>query len=553
MIGGAAGLGIETTAELLEKTFQRAGFYVLSVRDVMSRVRGGHNFISIRFQDTPVYSHSNYFDVIAAFDEETLLAHSDQLAAAKVVLCDKKLQTEAKVYALPFSDLAAELGNKKVVGTVIAGAILKVYDIDVAIASELLPDIMKPDLVEVNQKALQAGYHSIDTLLQVSKPRARAQLILSGNQALGLGAIAAGVNFYSAYPMSPSTSIMEYLASVSEKAHIVVEQAEDEIAAINMALGASYAGARAMTGTSGGGFCLKVEAIGFSGIAEIPLVAVDVMRPGPATGLPTRTEQSDLKFVISAAQGEFQRMVIALRNHEDAVYQTFRAFQLAEKYQIPVIVLSDQYLADSHGTIPPVHFEGETVCYPDLTVTESGYLRYKITDSGISPRLIPGKTKELVCVDSDEHNEKGWIVESAEERIVMADKRERKMLGLMEELMEPEYIGSKDPEVVFLAWGSVYGPLREAVDILNASEEVPKYGGLIFGDVFPLPTKELSRIHQSARKLINVEQNSRGQLAELIRENTGYVMDGSILKYDGRQISAEEIVEKYRMGGLDHE
>lgn len=351
--------------------------------------------------------------------------------------------------------------------------------------------------------------------------------------------------------MSPSTSVMEFLASKSVDAGIVVEQAEDEIAGINMAIGASFAGARAMTGTSGGGFCLKVEALGLSGIAEIPLVVMNAQRPGPATGLPTRTEQSDLKFVISAAQGEFPRMVIALRNHTDAFYQTVRAFDLAERYQIPVILLSDQYLADSTATVEPYDLSKISVSQPCQEEYKEGeYLRYKITDDGISPRLIPGKTKNFVSADSDEHDERGWIIESSKERIQMMDKRMRKLDQLMEELQEPEFIGGETFDTLLVGWGSTYGPIKEAVALLN--EQAPgKYGALVFGDVFPLPTQLFIEKATQAKQLIDIEQNATGQLAGLIREQTRIVFNDSILKYDGRQISGEEIVERIQQGGVN--
>ncbi|MFV0465260.1 MAG: 2-oxoacid:acceptor oxidoreductase subunit alpha [Lachnospiraceae bacterium] len=545
MIGGAAGMGIETTAELLEKTIKRAGYSVLSIRDVMSRVRGGHNFISMRFDTSRVLSHSKNYDVIAAFDQASIDAHKEDMESAGIILCDSKLNSPEGALLIPFAELAKEIGNPKTEGIIIAGVILKLFGIEQELAESVLQEVMKPGLLEVNKVALNKGYHEVETRFDLPKGELEDHIILSGNQAIGLGAVAAGVNFYSQYPMSPSTSIMEYIASVGERAGIVVEQAEDEIAGINMALGASSAGARAMTSTSGGGFCLKVEGIGFAGIAEIPIVAVDVMRPGPATGLPTRTEQSDLKFVISASQGEFQRMVIAVRSHEDAVYAAFRAFQMAEKHQIPVILLSDQYLADSHATIPMINFEGMENIYPDLTFDGEEYLRYQVTESGVSPRLVPGKTKGLVCVDSDEHDEKGWIVESSHERIIMADKRERKMTGIRNDLIEPEFTGEEEPDVLFIGWGSTCGPIAEAVTILNKGSD-KKFAALSFGDVFPLPKEKLEKYSKIASVRINVEQNATGQLAGLICEYTGITMDGSILKYDGRQLSGEEIAERFQ-------
>jgi 2-oxoglutarate ferredoxin oxidoreductase subunit alpha len=417
-------------------------------------------------------------------------------------------------------------------------------------ADETLKKYIKGQYLEVNKQAFKQGYDLVEQRYSLPVKDAKDRLIITGNQAIGLGAVAAGVRFYSAYPMSPSTTIMEYLSSISDEAGIVVEQAEDEIAAINMAIGAAYAGVPAMTGTSGGGFCLKVEALGLSGMAEIPLVVADIQRPGPATGLPTRTEQSDLKFVISAAQGEFPRMVIALRNHRDAFYQTVRAFYLARKYQIPVILLSDQYLADSFATVEPYyldHLKLQDSTSEEWMEEEGEYLRYKLTESGISPLLIPGKTKNFVTSDSDEHDELGRITEDADVRNQMMDKRFRKLEGLKKELLEPEFIGGDTFDTLLLGWGSTSGPITEAVNKLN--QETPgKYAALIFGDIYPLPENLLKEKSERAANIINIEQNATGQLQSLIREITGIVCNSNILKYDGRQISAEEIVERIRKG-----
>ena len=316
-----------------------------------------------------------------------------------------------------------------------------------------------------------------------------------------------------------------------------------------MAIGASFAGARAMTGTSGGGFCLKVEALGLSGIAEIPLVVVDVQRPGPATGLPTRIEQSDLKFVISASQGEFPRLVIALRNHKDAFYQAIRALNLAEKYQIPVIILSDQYLGDTTATVEPYDLSDIIMSEPAKAAeNEEDYLRYRFTEDGISPRLIPGKSNHFVAADSDEHDERGFITESAEMRVNMMDKRMKKLVKLEEELQEPEFLGSPTCDTLLIGWGSTYGPIVEAIKLLSNADK-GKYGALVFGDVYPLPRKRLEEKSATAKHIINVEQNATGQLASLIREKTGIQCTSSILKYDGRQISGEEIARIILKGG----
>lgn len=548
LIGGAAGQGIDTTVAILEKLLKRSGYYIYTTRDFMSRVRGGHNFSMIRFGTEKITSHSDRIDGIIALNDETIHLHQHKLTEKGFILCDSSLSySEPGVIKLDMDKLAKELGNLRVSGSIAIGAVLKLFGEPFTYVEEVMAKLIRKELLEINLKAIQLGYESVEPVFEHLEGPFKDYMLISGSKALGLGAIAGGLNFYSAYPMSPSTAVMEYLARVSNEAGVLVEQAEDEIAAINMALGASYAGARAMTGTSGGGFCLKVEALGFSGIAEIPLVAVDVQRPGPATGLPTRTEQSDLKFVISAAQGEFPRMVIALRNHEDSFYQTARALSLAEKYQIPVILLSDQYLGDTTACVEPYDISGIELVKP-AGEAEGEYLRYRITEDGISPRLIPGKTEHLVSVDSDEHDERGFITESAEVRNAMMDKRMRKLEKLKEELQEPEFIGEEDCKTLLLAWGSTHGPVREAVSVLNKQGK-GSFGALVFGDIYPLPQKSLEK-YSKGRVLINVEQNATGQLASLIREQTGLACGRSILKYDGRQISGEEIVKQVLEGGF---
>jgi 2-oxoglutarate ferredoxin oxidoreductase subunit alpha len=443
--------------------------------------------------------------------------------------------------------IAKELGNSRVSGSIAVGAVLKLFGENLDQVKDVLHTFVKQQYLDINLKAVIEGYHSVSERFPHQDGTYGDWMLISGSKAVALGAIAAGLRFYSAYPMSPSTAVMEAIASNADEAGIVVEQAEDEIAAINMAIGASYAGVRAMTGTSGGGFSLKVEALGLSGMAEIPLVVIDVQRPGPATGLPTRTEQSDLQFMIHAAQGEFPRMVIALRNPSDAFYQTVRAFHLAEKYQIPVIILSDQYVGDTTSTVEPFSPEKILIAEPAAEYSGEEYLRYKYTDNGISPRLIPGKTEHLVAIDSDEHDESGRITESALVRTRMMDKRMKKLEGLKQELQEPDFIGPDNFDTLLIGWGSTWGPIEEAVSLLNEDKK-DRYAALIFGDIYPLPTKRLQEMAAKAHRIINIEQNATGQLAGLIQEETGITCDDSILKYDGRQISGEEIARCIREG-----
>lgn len=544
LLGGAAGDGIETMSALFEKMLKQSGCHLFTIRDFMSRVRGGHNFTQIRFGDQPLNAHRDTLDGIFAIDETTYREHQPRLSYDGFILCDESLSIDDfRAIKCPLIKIASELGNPKVVSSVATGALLKLFNIPLDHAAAVIKSGLRADLIEVNLTAITRGYDLVNSHYHLPLVQTSQHLLLSGNTAIGLGAVAAGLKFYSAYPMSPSTSLLDFFNAHSSTMAIAVEQAEDEIAAINMAIGASYAGATAMTGTSGGGFSLMVEALGFTGIAEIPLVAVDVQRPGPATGFPTRTEQSDLKFVISASQGEFPRMVIALRDHADCFYQTARSLALAQKYQLPVILLSDQYLADATTTIPLLDASNIVrVSEPEAVspTPDHPYRRYALTANGISPLRIPGKSEALVRVDSDEHDEWGQITESALLRNQMVEKRMNKLEGLKEELQEPEFWGADQCQSLLVGFGSTSGAIKEAVDILNQEEK--NYGALLFGDIYPLPTQRLRHFAAQVVEIINVEQNATGQLAALIREEALINCEHSILKYDGRQLSVDDIL-----------
>ena len=553
LLGGAAGDGIETMSALLEKILKQSGCHLFTIRDFMSRVRGGHNFTQIRFGNIPLAAHRDALDGLFAIDETTYKEHCHQLSSDGFILCDDSLIIDDdRAIRLPLKEAAKKIGNPKVISSVAIGSLLKLFDLSLTPAADIFKTNLRADLVAVNLSALEKGYSLVKPRFNFDPVQTSDQILLSGNTAIGLGALASGLKFYSAYPMSPSTTLLDFFYVHGNKMNVAVEQAEDEIAAINMAIGASYAGAPAMTGTSGGGFSLMVEALGFTGIAEIPLVVVDVQRPGPATGFPTRTEQSDLNFVISASQGEFPRMVIALRDHADCFYQTARSFALAKKYQMPVILLSDQYLADSTTTLPILNTNDIDTysAEPDALLEKECYRRYALTASGISPLRIPGKTEALVRVDSDEHDEFGQITESASLRNQMVEKRMHKLDLLKDELIEPEFYGYEHCQSLLLGFGSTSGAIKEAVDILN--EDVKNYGALLFGDIYPLPMNQLKYYAAQVVEIINVEQNATGQLAALIRQEALICCNNSILKYDGRQLSVDDILSgiKNMKGGF---
>jgi 2-oxoglutarate/2-oxoacid ferredoxin oxidoreductase subunit alpha len=550
LIGGAAGQGVETLAAVFEKILKRQGFEVFTIKDYMSRVRGGHNFNQIRFGNERIFSHWDGIDGIIALNDETVECHIGRLGSDGFIICNEEIKYEdSRILKLPLNQVAITSGTAKASGSVAIGSALEMLGIGQESIESVFNEFFEKEIANKNYIAVQEGRKLVKKRYDISPGKKDSNILINGSEAVALGALAAGCKFYSAYPMTPSTGIMNYLASKMVEAEVVVEQAEDEIAAINMAIGASYAGARAMTGTSGGGFSLMVEGLGLSGMLEIPIVIAEVQRPGPTTGFPTRTEQGDLKFVISASQGEFPRMVTALRNTEDAFYQTIRAFNLADKYQIPVILLSDQFLADSTTTVKPFDFDNikNSSFISSYKYDENHpYKRYEITPTGISPRLIPGKNPGVtVLVDSDEHDEAGHITESASVRDQMVSKRMRKLEALKEELQEPFLIGEEDCEVLMLAWGSTWGPLTEAINMMNSNID-KKYGALVFGDIWPLPTKLLVEKAKKAKTIINVEQNATGQLASIVSEVTGIFCDYSILKFDGRPMSSQFIYNRVR-------
>ncbi|MBS6005510.1 MAG: 2-oxoacid:acceptor oxidoreductase subunit alpha [Clostridium baratii] len=550
LIGGSAGQGMDTVSDFLEKALKKKGFYVFSNKDYMSRVRGGHNYTQIRFRASePIYSHKNELDLILALDENTAISHIKDLKEDGKIIVDESIKFDDKrTLKLSLLKTATALGISRGFTSVAAGAILKYFSLHGDV-DELFSKKLKEPIRSKNIEAIHLGYDLLDSKYVLKGKDLSNHILINGNNAIALGAIAGGLDFYSAYPMTPATSVMTYLSKKQKDVGIVVDQAEDEISAINFAIGASYAGARAMTGSSGGGFSLMVESLGFAGIAEIPLVVIDSQRPGPATGLPTRTEQSDLSFILTASHGEFPRIVLCARNAEDAFTQTIKALNLADKYQTVVFLLTDQYTADSNVTIPmydlnKVKIERHILSEKDIISSEE-YKRYKVTESGISERLIPGRSRDqVVIVDSDEHTESGHITEDAEVRNAQMEKRFRKFTSIEDDLEEPEYFGDEDIDLLLVGWGSTYGALKDAVKLLN--DKGIKTGALSFGDIYPLPKKKLIDYTNKAKKIVNVEQNFTGQLGKLITQETGILMDSSILKYDGRQIIGSEISDKFK-------
>ncbi|MCC3144480.1 2-oxoacid:acceptor oxidoreductase subunit alpha [Halanaerobium sp. Z-7514] len=548
VIAGEAGQGLKTVESLLTKTFSRHGYYLFSTKDYMSRIRGGHNFMQVRISDEKVEGPTEEIDLLLALNEESVEIHQNEMSERGVIITSLESDSD-QVITIDAKSIAKEV-NPRAVNTVFVGAAFKIMGLPTQEAKKALKEhfAKKESVIEDNLTLLDKGYEAVKEVFELEDLGAKeGRMIIDGNSAVGLGAALAGLSFYAAYPMSPSTGILTYLAGKQEELGIVVEQAEDEIAAINMAIGGTYSGMRSMTGTSGGGLALMAEGVGLAGITETPIVIADVQRPGPATGLPTRTGQGDLLFAVNIAQDEFPLMVIAPKDQEDAVYQTFRAFNLADKYQIPVIILSDQFLGDSSKTISEIDISGLEINrhLMDAVEVEGEYKRYKYTEDGISPRAYPGQLKDqVVLLDSDEHDEFAHIVEDGETRNKMVEKRARKMEKLKEEdLLEAEYSGPEDPDYIIVNWGSTAGPSNEARKIL--ADEF-KIGQLIFNDVWPLPEKMLKEKVEAGAELVFVENNSTAQFAKLIRSETGIKADYNILKYDGRPFSGLELARRFK-------
>jgi len=563
-IGGQAGQGMQSISFIMGKIFTRHGYYVFINQDVESRIRGGHNFNQVRVKDEPVHAISDEVDLLIALDKETIDQDLPHLTEDAVLIFDGPqtgfTSDNPNYLSVPMEELATEVGkNKIMVNSVATGAAFALLGYDLEPLLERLDEEFArkgTEIVVNNKNSASAGYQYVQENFRgvcphriPLAPLTKRKMLLTGSQAMALGAICSGLKFYSGYPMSPSTPIMEFVASVSKEYDIIVEPAEDEIAAINMVIGASFGGVRAMTATSGGGFCLMVEGLGLAGMTETPAVVVVAQRPGPSTGLPTRTEQADLRFMIHAGHGEFPRAVFAPGHVEQAFYLMGKAFNMAERYQTPVIILGDQHFNDSYFTADQLDLgkmkidRGEIVSDDMISSTED-YKRYAWCDSGISPRIFPGQSASVLYADSDEHTEAGHITEDAEMRKRMVLKRMRKLEGMSRDLGPPEIYPSNNANIVLLGWGSTYGAMKEAVDLMNGEGLRAKM--LHFSEIYPFPSNGFAREIEGNGKFFAIENNYAGQFADLFGFETGIPVSQRVLKYDGRPFSPREIIAQVK-------
>lgn len=555
LIGGAAGQGVHAITAPLAKTLVRQGCRVLYVQSFESRIRGGHLFNLIRVSDRPLISSREGVDLLVALNQETVQLHQDELAPDGVLIYDTSKVTDLPGQGLKLAlDPEVLLPGQKAAEIAInagaGGALLGLLKVSPDPMLTLLKETFEAKGTEVvawNQQAVQAGYklaaalnngHSLTGLT----PPAQSRLLISGHEALALGALAAGLQFVSGYPMTPWSSVLNAVGQRAVRWGVVVEQAEDEIAAINLAIGASFAGARALTGSSGGGFALMVEALGLAGCSETPLVIVESQRPGPSTGLPTRTSQGDLSFVLSAGQDDFPRAVLAPGTPAQGFALAARAFNLADHYQLPVFLITDQYFADTN-------FTQELADFPDRVeidrALESGlaagvYERYAITPDGISPRRLPGFGPELVVGDSDEHTPDGHLTEDLKVRVQMHDKRLRKLTTLVQEFNGITTSGPADAPLTLACWGSSLGPVQEAVARLNEAKTPARMVHL--SELWPFPAGPVAAALGGSKKLVMVEMNATGQCNRLLRQETGLKVDHLVLRYDGVPLTPEYIL-----------
>ncbi len=550
VIGGEAGQGVATVGYLLAKSLVRSGYSIVVTQSYYSRIRGGHNTFAIRFNSSEVAAPCESIDYLIALDTRSLTEDREALSPNGLVLADEALtESNDGIYSIPTKDL----GASKYANIAILGVTAALLDLDLQTVSQIVEKQFgkkDPKIGEANREALIQAYHWQKEQGKTSPfPVAKAvesspHLMIHGNEAIVLGALSAGVKFCSYYPMTPATSIITNMTAYAADMGVIIEQAEDEIAAVNMAIGASFAGVPSLVPTSGGGFALMVESVSLAGITETPVVIVIAQRPGPATGMATRTEQGDLEMVLHAGHGDFPRCIFAPGSLEECFHLTRKAFELAERYQGPVFLMTDQFLADSYRAADPFDIENLSPvrCGVDPASITAPYRRYALTDNGISPRLLPGMSEHLVVADSHEHTEAGHITEDTSVRKQMVEKRAKKEEALRQETTPPEFIGDENPSILLVSWGSTKGSAIEAAAQLSAKGR--SAAALHFSQVWPLvPEQFLARL-ESAEQVICVEGNATAQFTRLIRRETGFHIPKRILRYDGRVITPESILRE---------
>ena len=561
-IGGEAGQGIATPGDILARIFVRRGLHLYTYNAYQSIIRGGHIFLTVRVSDQELYSHGDRLDLLLCLNQDTMTRHLNLLGPGSRVIYNGDSVTPGAtndgvhLCPLPVSDLSGGSRNRLIQNTIAVGAIMSLLGLDFDILEESLTlrfQRQGQGVIDENVGVARAGFNYAndnfvpyyDSLPTGGKPLA----VWAGNDALAMGGAAAGVKFYCAYPMSPSSGVLHWMAQNARSLGIMVRQVEDEIGVANMAIGAAHAGCRAMCGTSGGGFALMTEAVGAAGMMEIPVVFINVQRAGPSTGVPTKTEQGDLWQVLGASQGDFERFIVAPRDALDCYNTMPELFNLADQAQCPAIVLSDLLIGEGRFSVDPDQIDlhpaidrGELITQP---ATTNGYMRYRDTESGVSPRALPGMEGYVHIVATDEHDENSVLISdeftNPLKRRMMVEKRARKFRDIVTAIAPPELEGAADAEITLVGWGSTYGVIKEAIGQL--AEKGVTANQLPIKWIVPFHGDAVTEILSQARRVIIVENNYSGQFYRYMRSETGLSVDGHIRKYDGEPFMPHHIVD----------
>ncbi len=520
LIGGAAGTGIKTLETLLTNALKSSGYFVFSTIEYMSRVRGGSNSTLLRISDTPVVAPCWSVDLFIALDANAIAHVEERLNSQTIVLADESVtHKHLSITSLPMLSTATELGNVRYANAYVPGVLFGLCGLSAEKLSESLGNVFDGEDLAGNVSAMREGYIYAQSLKNLPLPKlpkpteglTETMHLMDGSTASGFGFLAGGCNMITSYPMSPSTAVLNFMASMSQHFTLLVEQSEDEIASLNMVLGGWYSGARAMTSTSGGGFALMCEAMSLSGMSETPAVIYLAQRPGPATGMPTRTEQGDLNLAIHSGHGDFGHIVLAPGDLQECIDYGYLAFEVADRYQIPVVYLSDQYLADTINMIRSVDFDSyEQRRY--LHTTEPSYDRYTLNDTGITPRGVPGLGEGLVVSSSNEHDERGQSTESYHIREKMVKKRQKKVAHCISEAFKPHVQG--EGSIAIIGWGSTKGAIAEVLSALDDERLFQVH----FVWVHPLNPEHLALLKQTDVNII-VENNGTGQFADILKSH----------------------------------
>jgi 2-oxoglutarate ferredoxin oxidoreductase subunit alpha len=565
-IGGAAGQGIATPGDILARIFVRRGLHLNAYNAYQSIIRGGHIFLTLRTSDQPVLSMGDKLDVLIPLNQDSMDRHLNLMRAGSAVLYNSdKIKPGAaaddvQLCSFSVKELAPNIKGDLVQNTIALGALLRLIGVEFKPLEEILTIQFKRKgeaVIAENVGVARSGYDFAAAHFKpfpFSLPDTGKKLaFLEGNQALAMGGAAAGVRFYCAYPMSPATGVLHWMARHGRELGIMVRQVEDEIGVINMAIGAAHAGCRAMCATSGGGFALMSEGLGSAAMMEIPVVCINVQRAGPATGVPTKTEQGDLWQVMGAGQGDYPRIIVAPTTISDCFKTVPQLFNLVDKFQCPGIVLSDLLLSEGRSSVDPLELDfnvpidrGEIIGLNGDGPPLDGYQRYRLSESGVSPRALPGTPGYVHVVATDEHDEDGVLISdeftNPRKRQAMHEKRMRKMAGILSLLEPPKIFGPSNTQVTLMGWGSTEGVIREAMEKL-AEEEGIVANHLQIKWLVPLHSEEILSLLSQSKKIIIVENNYSGQFARYLRSETGIVANGHVRKYDGEPFMPHHIVE----------